>query len=71
MVKFLNTTPLPSRIFVGEGMNIFFDPPLSMKFFNDEGSLLFTSIYKPNIKSGFSLQPFISQEKSLYFLVDI
>ena len=51
-VKFSNTTPLPSRIFVG-------------------GVFFFTSVYKPNIKSGFSLQPFIWQEKSLYFLVDI
>ena len=60
MVKFLNTTPLPSRIFEG-GMNNFFDPPLSMKSFNDGGvgGLFFTSIYKPNIKGGFSLQLFI------------
>ena len=28
-------------------------------------------IYKPNIKSGFSLQPFIWQEIGLYFLVGI
>ena len=31
----------------------------------------FTTIYKTNIKSGFSLQPFIGQEKGLYFLVGI
>ena len=34
MVQILNTTSLPSRIF-GGGLNIFFDPPLSMKYFND------------------------------------
>ena len=42
------------------GMNNFFDPPLSTKSFNDGGGVFyFTSIYKPNIKSGFSLQLFI------------
>ena len=37
MEKFLNTTPLPSRM-CWRGMNIFFDPPLYMKHFNDGGS---------------------------------
>ena len=40
-VKLLNTTPLPSRIFGGGGMNNFFDPSLSMKFFNDGGGSYF------------------------------
>ena len=36
----MNTTPLPSRICWG-GMNIFFDPPLSMKYFHDGVGLSF------------------------------
>ena len=40
MVKFSNTTPLPSRFCCG-GMNIFLTPPLSMKYFNDWGGLSF------------------------------
>ena len=40
MVKFSNTTPLPSRICWG-GMNIFLIPTLSMKYFNDGGGLSF------------------------------
>ena len=36
MVKFSNTTPLPLRIFGGV-MNISFEPPISMKSFNDGG----------------------------------
>ena len=57
MVKFLNTTPLPSRIF-GGGVLIFLTP-LSMKFFNDEGGLSFYKYLQTKHKSGFSLQPFI------------
>ena len=44
MVKFLNTTPLPSRIFWG-GMNNFFDPPVSMKFFNDGWGVFFLQVF--------------------------
>ena len=40
MVKFSNTTPLPSRIFWG-WYEYLFDPPLSMKFFNDGGVVFF------------------------------
>ena len=40
MVTFLNTTPLPSRIFWG-GMNFFLEPPLSTKIFSDGGGLFF------------------------------
>ena len=43
MVKFSNTTPLPSRIFVAGVWIILFDPPsISMKLFNNDwGGLSF------------------------------
>ena len=52
MVRFSNTTPLPSRIFWGGYEHFVFDlPPLSMKFFIGGGGLFFTNIYKPNINT--------------------
>ena len=65
MVNFLNATPLPSRRFGGGYEEFFIEPSShSMKLLMRGGGIFFTftSIYKPNIKSGFSPQQ--------YFLVD-
>ena len=45
MVKFSNTTPLPSRIF-GGSMNIYFDPPSFHEIFNDVGGGLFLQVFR-------------------------
>ena len=64
MVKFSNTTPLPSRIFVG-GMN-FFDPPLSMKFFIDGGIFFFKYLQTKHKKWIFSATVHLTRKKFIF-----
>ena len=63
MVKFSNTTPLPSRIFWG-GMN-FFDTLLSMNFFNDGGggSLFYKYLQTKHKKWIFSATVYLTRKK--------
>ena len=65
MVKFLNTIPLPSRICWG-GMNIFFDPPLSMKYFNDGGGSFFLQVFTNQTYKVDSVYNHSSNKKKVY-----
>ena len=64
MVKFLNTTPLPSGIFWRWGMNIFLlIPSLSMKFFNDRGLFFYKYLQTKHKKLIFSATIHLTRKK--------